>query len=108
LSALSQTPKIVRFVAGCFLVGVILYTANLATRDCTVGLYVYENCLWNSFKEFLGLPASKFLRAGFLGLIGLALAAGLYFTFRYVFPPWRAMPVVTAKSQERTADSNSN
>jgi hypothetical protein len=81
-------PKTLRITAGIVLVGLLLTAAWLATKDCTVGLYVYDDCLWVWFREQLGLPASKFLRAGFLELVGLGLLAGLYLTIRYVFPWW--------------------
>ena len=81
--------KMLRIFAGVLLIGLIFRTATLATRDCTIGLYVYDDCLWVWIREQLGLPASKFLRAGVLELIGLALLAGLYLTVRFVFPPWR-------------------
>ena len=81
--------KALRIIFGTTLAASILHAATLATRDCTVGLYSYDNCLWVWAREQLGLPSSKFLRAGFLELIGLALAAGLYLTIRFVFPPWR-------------------
>jgi hypothetical protein len=82
-------PKVLRIAAGIFIVVSMLHAATLATRDCTVGLYAYDDCLWVWVREHLGLPSSKVLRAGFLELVGLALAAGLYLTIRYVFPPWR-------------------
>jgi hypothetical protein len=81
--------KVLRVIVALALAGLILHVASLATRDCTVGLFAYENCWWLWVREQCGLPASKFLRAGFLELVGLALLAALILTFRYVFPPWR-------------------
>ena len=81
--------KMLRIVTGVFLTGLIFYAATLATRDCTIGLYVFDDCLWVWIREHLGLPASKFLRAGVLEMVGLALLAGLYLTIRFVFPPCR-------------------
>lgn len=78
--------KAVRILVGFSLIGLILYAASLATRDCTVGLYVFSPCLWVWVREHLGLPDSKLLRSGLLELVGLALAAGLYLTIRYVLP----------------------
>ena len=78
--------KVMRIIAGIILVGLLLAAAWLATRSCTVELYVYDSCLWIWVREQLGLPASKFLRAGFLELVGLAILAGIYLTVRYVFP----------------------
>lgn len=81
--------KATRIIFGSALAASILQAATLATRDCTVGLYSYDNCLWVWTRELLGLPSSKLLRACFLELVGLALAAALLLTIRFVFPPWR-------------------
>jgi hypothetical protein len=77
-----------RIVAGIFLVALFLEAASHTTRDCTVGLYVFDICSWVWLREQLGLPASKLLRALFLELIGLTLTAGIFLTIRYVFPFW--------------------
>jgi hypothetical protein len=100
--------KALRIVAGVFLVGLLLHAATLATRDCTVGLYLFDNCLWVWLYEHLGWPANKFLRACALELVGLSLVAGIYLTIRYVFPPWKAVPSTPAKeppSPPRSSDS---
>ncbi len=78
-----------RIVAGIFIVALLLYAASRTTRDCTVGLYVFDLCSWVWLREQLGLPASKFLRAVFLELVGLTLTAGIFLTIRFVFPFWR-------------------
>ena len=78
-----------RIVAGIFIIALLLYAASRTTRDCTVGLYVFDICSWVWLREQLGLPASKFLRALFLELIGLTLTAGIFLTIRFVFPFWR-------------------
>ena len=78
----------VRIVAGIFIIALLLDAASRTTRDCTVGLYVYDICSWVWLREQLGLPASKLLRAVFLELIGLTLTAGIYLTIRFVFPFW--------------------
>ena len=78
-----------RIVAGVFIIALLLYAASRTTRDCTVGLYVFDLCSWVWLREQLGLPASKFLRAVFLELVGLTLAAGIFLTIRFVFPFWR-------------------
>jgi hypothetical protein len=78
-----------RIVAGIFMVGLFLYAASRTTRDCTVGLYVFDICSWVWLREHLGLPANKLLRAIFLELVGLTLTAGIFLTIRYVFPFWR-------------------
>jgi hypothetical protein len=80
--------RLFRIIAGLLLVGFLLHAATLTTRDCTVGIYAYDICLWVWLREFLGLPASKVLRAGVLELVGLMITAGLYVTVRYVFPRW--------------------
>jgi hypothetical protein len=85
--------RVFRVIVGIGLVGLILHVASVAVRDCTVGIFAYDNCWWLWVREQLGLPANKFLRAGFLELVGLALLAALFLTFRYIFPPWRKSPV---------------
>ena len=78
-----------RIVAGIFIIALLLHAASQTTRDCTVGLYVFDLCSWVWLREQLGLPASKFLRAVFLELVGLTLTAGIFLTIRFVFPFWR-------------------
>jgi hypothetical protein len=78
----------VRIIAGLLIIGLLLHAASRTTRDCTVGLYVFDICSWVWVREQLGLPASKFLRAAFLELVGLALTAGIFLTIRFVFPFW--------------------
>jgi hypothetical protein len=81
---------VLRIVAGIFLIAMFLFAATRTTRDCTVGLYVYDICAWVWVREQLGLPASKFLRAVFLELIGLSLTVGIFVAIRFVFPFWGA------------------
>ena len=78
--------RILRIIAGLAIVGLVLHAADLATRDCRVAPYVYDDCLWIGLRARLGLPASRFLRMGVLEVVGIALALILYLTFRYVFP----------------------
>ena len=78
--------KVIRNSLGIAIVGLVLYTAQLVTRDCTVGPYVYDNCLWIWIRAHLGLPASRLLRMATLEFVGIALALALYFTCRYIFP----------------------
>ena len=80
--------SVARIVVGVLLIALFLTAASRTTRDCTVGLYVYDICAWVWVREYLGLPASKFLRAAFLELIGITLALGIFFTLRFVFPFW--------------------
>jgi len=77
-----------RIVAGVFIIALLLTAASRTTRDCTVGLYVYDICAWVWVREQLGLPASKLLRAGFLALIGMTLTLGIFLTIRFVLPFW--------------------
>lgn len=82
--------KFGRIVAGCLLIALILYAAQLAVRDCPNGLFVYDNCLWLWLREQTGLPESRMLHALALFTVGLALLGGLYLTIRYVFPRSKA------------------
>lgn len=79
-----------RIVAGVLVIALLLHLASRLTRDCTVGLYLFDLCSWVWVREQLGLPANKFLRAGFLEISGITLAAGIYLTLRWVFPFRRA------------------
>jgi hypothetical protein len=81
--------KAFRILLGSLLAWLHLHAANLAVRDCTVGVDRYDNCLWTSVRGRLGLPPSLLGRAVTLELVGLALLAGLYLTIRYVFPFWK-------------------
>ena len=76
--------KILRILAAFLVGGLLLYAANSATKDCSSGLYVWDNCLWMSVRDYLGLPSSRFFRAVVLEVAGLALLAGLYLDVRYV------------------------
>lgn len=80
--------KAFRILLGSLLAWLLLHVANLAVRDCTVGVDRYDNCLWMNVRGRLGLPPSLLGRAVTLELVGLALLAGLYLTIRYVFPFW--------------------
>jgi hypothetical protein len=88
--------KVVRIILGTVVVGLVLFAADLATRDCTVGPYAYDNCMWIRVRTHLGLPASRLLRMAALEFVGIALASVLYLTFRYVFP----FPRTTAAPQD--------
>ena len=98
--------RVLRILAGIPLTALILYAATLAAKDCTVGLYVFENCLWEWLREFLGLPPNKVLRAVVLELVGLALLAGLYLTYRFVFPPWKARAATPAELQQNGSQNS--
>lgn len=84
--------RALRIILGAAIIGVVLRAADLATRDCRVAPYVYEDCMWLSLRTHLGLPASRFLRMGVLECVGIVLALVLYVTFRYVFPWRRVVP----------------
>jgi len=81
--------KALRILAGVVVVGLILYIASRAVRDCPAGSYVYDNCLWLWLRERLHLPQSKLLRGVVLEVVGLALLAGLYMTVRLILWPAR-------------------
>ena len=81
-----------RIILGLAVVGLVLHPADLATRDCRIAPYVYDDCMWLGLRAHLGLPASRFLRMGVLECVGIFLALVLYLTFRYVFPFRRATP----------------
>ena len=93
--------RALRVIAGIGLAALILHVASLAVRDCTVGLFAYDNCWWLWMREQCGLPANKFLRAGFLLLVGLTILGGLFLTFRFVFPPWRKASVPPHEGERR-------
>jgi hypothetical protein len=78
--------KALRVILGIGIVGLVLRGADLATRDCRLAPYVYDDCMWVNIRRHLGLPASRFLRMGVLECVGIGLALILYLTFRYVFP----------------------
>ena len=64
----------------------LLEMANWAVRDCSTGPDASENCLWLGVRGRFGLPSSRLLRASLLEVVGLAILAGLYLTFRYLWP----------------------
>jgi hypothetical protein len=80
--------RILRITAGIFLIGLLLAGAQLATRDCTADFLRLDNCLWLDASEYLGVPPqNKGLRAVFLGVVGVALLAGIYLTYRFALSP---------------------
>jgi len=95
-----------RIVAGVFIIALLLSAASRTTRDCTVGLYVFDICSWVWLREQLGLPANKFLRAVFLELVGLTLTAGIFLTIRFVFPFWRT-GTKSKREEEKSRSSGS-
>ena len=76
--------KLARIIPGMVVLGLVLYAADLATRDCRVAPYLYDDCMWIGVRAHLGLPASRLLRMAFLECVGIALALVLYLTFRWV------------------------
>jgi hypothetical protein len=78
--------KAIRIILGIALVGIVLHLADLATRDCRLAPFVYDNCMWTGLRARLGLPESRFLRMVVLECVGILLAGSLYVCFRYVFP----------------------
>lgn len=84
--------KVLRIILGVAVVGLVLHVADLATRDCRVAPYVYDDCMWLGLRARWGLPASRFLRMAVLEGVGIALALVLYLTFRCAFASRRAAP----------------
>ncbi len=78
--------KIARILTGLLLLGVLLYAATLAVRDCAIGPYGFDNCLWLRVRERLGVRQSRLGRAAALEIVGIGLLTGLYLTIRHVFP----------------------
>ena len=90
-----------RIIAGALIIALFLMAASRTTRDCTIGLYVYDICAWVWLREQLGLPASKFLRAAFLELIGITLTLGICLTIRFVFPFWGTRKSIEAQGNNK-------
>ncbi len=78
--------KLLRIFAGTALAILLLYAVTLAVRDCPTGPYAANNCLWLWVRARTGLPESRLWRAAALEVVGITLLAGLFITFRYVFP----------------------
>jgi hypothetical protein len=95
--------KALRILAGSLLAALLLHAADLAVRDCTAGVLTLDNCLWLWLREKLGLRQSKLGRIVLLELVGLALLAGLYLTFRYVFPFSGGKPIARPEPGESSA-----
>ena len=91
--ALAPMKKIARIILGIVVVALVLQVANLATRDCRIAPYVYDDCMWIWVRTQLGLPASRFLRMAVLECVGITLAVVLYFTFRFMCPRRKTTPV---------------
>ncbi len=77
--------KALRITLGLAIVGLVLCAASLATRDCRIALYVYDDCMLMGLHR-LGMPDSRFFRMGVLECVGIVLALILYLTIRFVFP----------------------
>jgi hypothetical protein len=75
-----------RAAAAVALAFMLLEGANWAVRDCSTGPDASENCLWLEARRRFGLPLNRVLRAGVLEAAGLVILAGLYLTFRYLWP----------------------
>jgi len=82
--------KTLRIVAGVLTLALILAASSRAVRDCPIGPFTYENCIWLEVRDALHLPQSKFLRGLTLELIGVCLLAGVLLTVRYIFPTRKA------------------
>jgi hypothetical protein len=93
---------------GMAIVGLVLYAAGWATRDCKVAPYVYDNCVWLGVRSHLGLPASRLLRMVTLEFVGIVLASVLYLTSKYVFRSPRTTPISKGTSQPQFPAPPSN
>ncbi len=100
--------NVLRIIIGVAIVGLVLHAADLATRDCHVAPYVYDDCMWIWLRAHLGLPASRFLRMGVLECVGIVLALVLYLTIRYVFPWRRATPAAPDSSPPLVSEPPGN
>ena len=87
--------KPLRIILGVAIVGLVLHMADLATRDCRVAPFVYDNCMWKGVRTHMGWPANRFLRMAVFECVGIFLLLILYLTFRYVFPFRRATPAAS-------------
>jgi len=83
--------KPIRITLGVLLAAVFLGLAQLASMDCREAPYVYDDCMWLWLRG-LGFPASLLVRLVIFECVGLLLAMGLYFTFKYVFRLGRTKP----------------
>jgi len=83
--AATSLVKTARVIAAVAIAGAALYAADHATRDCKVGPYLYDNCMWVALRTRLGLPASRLLRMATLESVGIALAVLLYLAYRIAF-----------------------
>jgi hypothetical protein len=90
--------SLLRILITIAVVGTVLHAADLATRDCRVAPYVYDDCMWMALRARLGLPSSRFLRMAALECVGIFLASVLYLTFRFVWPR-RARTATLANSE---------
>jgi hypothetical protein len=100
--------KAVRIILGVIVVGLVLHAADLATRDCRIAPYVYDNCMWVGLRAHLGLPASRFLRMAVLECVGIVLALVLYLAFRYVFPFRKVSPAAPDSNPSIVSDPPGN
>jgi len=96
--------KTLRIIFGAILVGLVLYAADLATRDCRLAPYVYDDCMWVWVRAHLGLPASRLLRMAVMECVGIFLALVLYLAFRYVFPFRRVTATTPDSSAPRASE----
>jgi len=82
--------KVLRILLALMLATCFLLAASWAVQDCRVGAYTFDNCRWLWLRERFVLPANKLVRSMTMEWMGLILSAGIYLTFRYIFPPLRA------------------
>ena len=98
-SAVNTMKRAARITMGMVIVGLVLYAAGWATRDCKVAPYVYDNCMWLGVRSHLGLPASRLLRMVTLEFVGIALASVIYLTITHIFPSPRSTRIPEESSR---------
>ncbi len=100
--------RALRMVLVVVVAGLVLHAADLATRDCRIAPYVYNDCTWMALRARLGLPANRFLRMAALECVGILLASTLYLTFRYVWPHRKrtAIPADSSPDSAPTPPAN--
>lgn len=89
--------RIARITLAIVIAALALHAADLATRDCRLAPYVYDDCMWIWVRTHLHLPASKFLRMAVLECVGIFLSLILYLALRYIFP-WRKRSPIQPES----------
>ncbi len=90
--------RVLRIGLVAVIVGLVLHAADLATRDCRIAPYLYDDCMWMAVRTRLGLPANRFLRIAALECVGIFLASVLYLAFRFAWPRGKRMDATEESS----------